>query len=229
MSCKRVFLALALVALACSQCFSAQTLFSGDEVIPAYSTILFNGKDLSEWVYSSSGEPAGWKVQDGYMEVRGGDLRTKKEFGDCQLHIEFWLPDMGDAKGQARANSGVYMMNAYEVQVLDSYGLVSASGDCGGLYSYAPPMVNACRPPEKWQSFDIFLRAPRFDDQGKKIANAVITVLHNGVLIHSCFELPGATPGGGDEAKVGPIRLQDHGCPVRYRNIWIRSLDGSTK
>lgn len=223
----RCTLALTLALLCvCSQCLAVQTLFSGDEKVPAYSVVLFDGKDLSEWVYSSSGEPAGWKVQDGYMEVSGGDIRTKREFGDCQIHIEFWLPDMGEAKGQARANSGVYVMGMYEVQILDSYGLQSQSGDCGGIYSFAAPMVNACRPPEKWQSFDIFIRGARHDASGKKTANAVMSVLHNGVWIHHCFELPGPTPGGGsDEPGKGPIRLQDHGCPVRFRNIWVRPLE----
>jgi hypothetical protein len=229
MSPQRSVLIIFLALITCAGCHSAQTLFSGDEQTPAYSTRLFDGKDLSEWVDSGSGKPAAWKVRDGYMEVGGGDIATRREFGDFQLHIEFWLPDMGEAKGQARANSGVYLHSAYEIQVLDSYGLESQMGDCGAVYSIAPSRINACRPPGHWQSFDVVFRAPRFDAQGKKTANAVVTVLQNGVCIHNCLELPSSTPGGGNEAKMGPIRLQDHGCPVRYRNIWIMPLDAAKK
>jgi hypothetical protein len=229
MNAERLLLTILVVLVLCSPCFAAQSLFSSDETTPAYSVVLFDGKDLSEWVYSGSDKPADWKVQDGYMEIRGGDIKTKREFGDFQLHLEFWLPNMGEARGQARANSGVYLQNAYEIQILDSFGLVSKDGDCGGIYSIAAPMVNACRPPDRWQTYDIILRAPRFDAQGKRISNAVVTILQNGVLIHNCFEIPRATPGGVGEPKTGPIRLQDHGCPIRFRNIWIRPLDQPTQ
>jgi hypothetical protein len=225
MSAKRAVLVVVIALAVCSSCYSAKTLFSGDEKVPAYSVVLFDGKNLSEWVSSGSGKPAAWKVRDDYMEVSGGDIQTIREFGDFQLHVEFWLPNTGEAKGQARANSGVYLQNAYEVQVLDSYGLESNYGDCGAVYSIAAPAINACRPPEHWQSFDMIFRAARFDAQGKKTGNAVVTVLQNGVCIHNCLEIPHSTPGGIDAPKIGPIRLQDHGCPVRYRNIWVMSLE----
>ncbi len=225
MIAQRVLIVLVTVLFACSGCIAAQTLFSGDEKTPAYAVILFDGKDLSEWLHSGSDKPAGWKVQDGYMEVRGGDIYTKRQFKDFQIHLEFWLPDMGEAQGQARANSGIYLINAYEIQVLDSYGLVCGTGDCGAIYSYAPPSVNACRPAAHWQTFDVFFSAAKYGADGKKTSNAVVSVLHNGVWIHDCYSIPDSTPGGGSEPKMGPIRIQDHGCPIRYRNIWIRPLD----
>lgn len=217
------FIALLCCALPAS---AAETpLFKGSESIPADAVILFNGKDLANWTYLD-GRPADWKVADGYMEVRGGNIRTKQEFGDCQIHIEFWLPRMDQASGQGRANSGVYVQGSYEIQILDSYGFGKESGDCGGIYGIAAPLVNACRPPEHWQSYDILFRAPRYDDKGNKVANARLTVLHNGVLIHENVELPNATAAGiqRDLAKPGPLMLQDHGNPVRFRNIWIRPL-----
>ena len=226
MSVECMILVLIMTLILCSSCSPAPTLFSGDEKVPAYATVLFDGKNLSEWVCRGSDKPAGWRVQDGYMEVRGGDIQTKREFGDFQLHLELWLPLLAEAKGQARANSGIYLQGAYEIQVLDSYGLVSDAGDCGAIYSIAPPTVNACRPPETWQTFDVFFRAARFDAQGKKTSNAVVSVLQNGIWIHHCLEIPKPTPGGGDnDPKTGPILLQDHGCPIRFRNIWIRPLE----
>lgn len=210
---------LAVLAL-CSICRAADPLFKGSEPVPKDAIVLFDGKDLSQWVMRSSNTPATWKVENGYCEVRGGDIASKQEFRDCQLHVEFWLPLMADKTGQGRANSGVFLMaSPYEIQVLDSYGLKPGKGDCGALYSFAPPMVNACRPPEQWQTFDIIFHAPRFDADGKQTANARATVLQNGVLIHDNAEIAASVP---DEA--GPIRLQDHGCSVRYRNIWVRPL-----
>lgn len=202
-------------------------LFSGAETVPADAFVLFDGKDLSQWIKRNADEPAEWKVENGYMEVtRTGDIRTKDEFTDFQLHLEFWLPLMADCHGQARANSGVYLQGSYEIQVLDSYGLDSKDDDCGGIYKTAPPMVNASRPPEQWQSYDVVFIAPRFDESGAKISEARTTVLHNGVVIHHDREIP--KPTGGeiqrDLAGPGPLMLQDHGNAVRYRNIWIRRL-----
>lgn len=203
---------------------SADRLFKTDEARPADAIVLFDGKDLSSWL-SIGGGPASWRVADGYMEVNGGNVVTKREFGSYQLHLEFWLPLMAGATGQGRANSGVYLHSRYEVQVLDSYGLNSKWDDCGGIYKVAVPLVNACRPPEQWQTYDIIFYAPTFDKAGKKLANAKLTVLQNGVLIHNNIDVPETTVGAvGDEKPTGPLMLQDHGCKVRYRNIWLRPL-----
>lgn len=188
-----------------------------------HATMLFDGRDLSGWLARKDGE-AKWKIKDGYMEVAPGtgDIYSKQEYGDFQLHVEFWLPLMADKKGQARANSGVYLQGRYEVQVLDSYGLDSQDNDCGGIYKIAKPLVNACHKPEQWQSYDIAFRAARFAD-GKLKETARATVFHNAVMIHNNIEIP--IPTGGavnvDMAKPGPILLQDHGDLVRYRNLWI--------
>ena len=202
-------------------------LFSGAEAIPSDAIVLFDGKDLSNWVKRGGGEP-GWKVEDGYAEVvpTTGDIRSKQVFADCQVHVEFWLPLMADCTGQARSNSGVYLQGRYELQVLDSYGLDSKDDDCGGIYTVAAPMVNASRPPEQWQTYDILFHAPRFDDKGAKTKNARISVLQNGVWIQDDLEVCGPTGGEIDQdySEPGPIMLQDHGNAVRYRNIWVREL-----
>ncbi len=207
----------------------AEVLFTGNETRPADAIVLFDGSNLSEWVKTGSGEPAKWKVEHGYMEVvpGTGNICTKKEFGDCQLHIEFWLPLMADAKGQARANSGVYLQGKFEIQILDSYGLKSQNNDCGAIYGVAAPLVNACRPPEQWQTYDIIFRAPKFDAEGKEVSKARLTVFQNNVLIHDNVEVPNATPAGIENEKgaIGPLMLQDHGNPVRFRNIWLRPLN----
>lgn len=216
------------LALTCVCASETQPLFAGNESRPADAVVLFDGKNLSEWVHTGSGEPAKWKTEHEYMQVmpRTGNIRTKREFTDFQLHIEFWLPLMADAQGQARANSGVYLQSRYEIQVLDSYGLKSGGGDCGAIYGVAVPLVNACRPPEQWQTYDVIFHAPRFDNQGNLIGNARIAVFQNGVLIHDNVEIPSSTTGsmGSDAKTPGPLMLQDHGNLVRYRNIWIRPL-----
>src|SRR5262249_53247014 len=131
---------------------------------PKYATVLFDGSGLANWVALQGGGPAKWTVKDGYLEVgpRSGDIHTKDVFTDFQLHVEFWLPLMETARGQARANSGVYLQGLYEIQVLDSYGVEPKHDDCGGIYQVAPPLRNACKKPERWQTFDIAFRAPRF-------------------------------------------------------------------
>lgn len=205
---------------------NADSLFKGGEPIPADAIVLFDGKDISQWVQCGSDNTAGWKVENGYMQVKGGNICTKRTFTDFQLHVEFWLPLMADAKGQGRANSGVYMQGRYEIQVLDSYGLKPEMGDCGAAYGASPPMVNACRPPENWQTYDIIYHAPKFDDKGNQTTGPRATVLQNGVLIHLNVEWPKTGIGalGGEANTPGPIMLQDHGCAVRYRNVWIRPL-----
>jgi len=222
-----LWIGIILSILFAAQVAYADSLFKGEESKPADAIVLFDGKDLSGWVSAGSDKPAGWKVEKGYMEVNGtGDIASKTNSKDFQLHLEFWLPLMADAKGQARSNSGVYLQGLYEIQVLDSYGLATSWGDCGGIYGVAVPLVNACRPPELWQTYDVVLHAPRFDAQGNKTSSARVTVFQNGVLIHDNVEVPAPTGAnmGNDPKAAGPLMLQDHGCKVRYRNIWLRPL-----
>jgi len=199
---------------------------------PSDATVLFDGKDLSKWV-SMDGTPTKWITRDGYMEcVKGsGYIRTLENFGDCQLHIEWATPVPGEGKGQGRGNSGVFLgRTRYEIQVLDSYESVTyADGGAGAIYGQYPPLVNACRPPGQWQTYDIVYTAPRFDAEGKLLSPARLTVFHNGVLIQNNVELTGPTdwldraPYQAHPEKQ-PISLQDHGNPVRFRNIWVREL-----
>ncbi len=168
-----------------------------------------------------------WKlVEDGAMEVFRGSLVSKKKFGDHKLHIEFMTPLMAKARGQARANSGVYLQERYEVQVLDSYGLEGRDNECGGIYKIAAPAVNMCAPPLQWQTYDITFYAAQVDAAGKVVKNARMTVVHNGVTILDDLELAGTTAGGinYDLSKPGGIYLQDHGNLVRFRNIWVEEL-----
>lgn len=221
------FIVCLLVMLAGS--LGAEPLYLGSEAVPKDAIVLFDGKDLSKWVRCGTDQPAGWKVENGYMQVVAGtgDICTKQHFKDCQLHVEFWLPLMAETHGQERANSGVFFMGwTYEIQVLDSYGLQPGNGDCGAIYSIKPPMVNAARPPEQWQTYDMVFHAPRFDATGKKTANAHITVFWNGVLIHDSAEIPSPTPdhSSAEPTGPGPIELQDHGYLIRYRNVWVRPL-----
>lgn len=200
-----------------------------DSVIPpSDALVLFDGKDLSHWISTDGKSPANWKITNGAMEVRNGGIMTKENFdGHFKLHVEFRVPYMPKAQGQGRGNSGVYQQGRYEVQVLDSYGLDSKDNDCGGIYEVAKPLVNACKAPTVWQSYDIDFRAPEFKD-GKKTRPARISVVHNGVLIHDNVEIPvdNTRAGlGGDPSKPGPIMLQDHGNPVQFRNIWLKKLD----
>lgn len=195
--------------------------------VPADAKVLFDGKDLSGWS-TLKGQEAAWKVMDGYMEVARGDIMTREKFGpDFQLHVEFWLPLMADKKGQARANSGVYLQGRYEIQVLDSYmNETYPNGSCGALYGILVPSKNASRPPEQWQTFDITLRAPRVDEQGKVTVKGQLTVVHNGETIIDNGTFDKVTGGAMDDklGEPGPIRLQDHGNKIRFRNIWIRPL-----
>ncbi|MCB1228515.1 MAG: DUF1080 domain-containing protein, partial [Verrucomicrobiales bacterium] len=148
---------------------------------------------------------------------------SKPAFQDGHLHLEFYLPYMPDARGQGRANSGVYLQSRYEVQVLDSFGLEGADNECGGLYKTSRPRENLCFPPLVWQTYDIDFTAARFDASGNKTANARISVTQNGVLIQDDVELPSVTGGAKlpETAAPGPLFLQNHGNPVRFRNIWF--------
>jgi len=151
---------------------------------------------------------------------------SKAEFDSYHLHLEFRLTWMPEALGQARSNSGVYIHNCYEVQVLDSFGLEGRDNECGGLYKIKEPDVNMCFPPMTWQTYDVDFTAPKFDGEGKRVSPARLTVRHNGVVIHDDLELPHDTPGGQPEGP-GPrgIQLQGHGCHVQYRNIWLEKKD----
>jgi hypothetical protein len=194
---------------------------------PAGAIVLFDGKNLDHWVSRNDPKrPASWKLLDGgIVQVSGGgDIVTKQKFaGKFELHVEFRVPYMPKASGQARGNSGVYLQGRYEVQVLDSYGLDSKDNDCGGIYSVAKPLVNACKAPTIWQSYDIEFVAPVFEGK-KKTEPARISVVHNGIKIHDNQKIDkdNTTAGlGGDPSTPGPILLQDHGNPVQYRNIWL--------
>ena len=194
---------------------------------PSDAVVLFDGKNLSAW--RSDDGPANWKVQDGAMIAGGGTLTTRGSFGDCQLHLEWATPASPKGEGQARGNSGVFLMGMYEVQVLDSYGNATyADGQAAALYGQYPPLANASRPPGEWQSYDIVFRAPRFEGE-RLLEPARVTVLHNGVVAHHARELLGATRHRelaqyAPHAPALPLSLQDHGDPVRFRNIWIRPL-----
>ena len=199
---------------------------------PSDAVVLFNGKDLSQWVQKKDGSPAKWKVENGYLEVvpKTGDIQTRTAFGDCQLHVEFAEPSPAKGEDQDRGNSGVFLQGLYETQVLDSYqSKTYADGQAAAIYGQYPPLVNASRPPGRWQAYDIIFQGPRFDASGKLTRPARETVFHNGVLVQDNVELTGPTAHGArppykPTPEKLPLALQDHGHPVHYRNIWIREL-----
>lgn len=198
---------------------------------PSDAIVLFDGKDLSKWQHDD-GSPAKWKVENGYVEVvpKTGEMRTKESFGDCQLHVEFREPTPPHGESQERGNSGVFLQGLYEVQVLDSYdNKTYADGQASAIYGQYPPLVNAARPPGEWQWYDIVFHGARFDTDGKLTRPARFTVFHNGVLVQDNVEPSGPTAHGHrppykPTPEKLPLALQDHGNPVRYRNIWIREL-----
>jgi len=169
-------------------------------------------------------------VKDGAAVSAVAGIQTKQAFGDCQLHIEWASPGKVESEGQGRGNSGVYLMNTYEVQILDSYkNETYADGQAAAVYKQHPPLVNVCRKPGEWQTYDILFEAPRFDGQGKLVRPAYVTVIQNGVVVQNHFEIQGATawdapPKYTAHAPKLPLSLQYHGNPVRFRNIWIREL-----
>lgn len=208
---------------------------------PSDAVVLFDGKNLDNW-RDAKGGASGWVVRDGYMEVPpkgtpgGGDIFTKQEFGDCQLHIEFATPAEVVGDSQGRGNSGVFLMGLYEFQVLDSYNnRTYADGTAGAIYGQRPPLVNPARPPGEWQAYDIVFTAPRFDENGKVTQPATITAFRNGVLVqnHEAYMGPSGhrnlTSYDKTKATKGPIKLQDHGNPTRFRNVWIRPLPESDR
>jgi hypothetical protein len=174
--------------------------------------------DMGAWT-NQNWEP----LDNGALRVRQGSSTTKERFGDIkQLHVEFWLPLEPGNRGQGRANSGVFLNDTYEVQVLDSFGLVETSGDCGSLYSVKRPDVNASLPPETWQTYDIEFRAPRLNADGSIKEGPRITVIHNGVKIHDNVEIRrGTADPKAEQRTTGPIQIQDHSHPIQYRNIWL--------
>jgi hypothetical protein len=203
---------------------------------PSDALVLFDGSDLSHWV-SLDGSPPKWVVKDGCLEcVKGsGYIRTLQSFGDCQLHIEWAAPVPARGTSQGRGNSGVFLMGLYECQVLDSYeNITYADGQASAVYGQYPPLVNASRSPGQWQSYDIIFTRPRFDLKGEVISPARMTVLHNGVLVQNNVTLTGPTgwllrePYRAHADKL-PLSLQDHGNPVRFRNVWIRELGDDAK
>ncbi len=204
---------------------------------PPDAIVLFDGKSLANWRSSDSTHgPAKWKVADGYMEVVAGSggIETRDAFGDCQLHVEWRAPTPPKGESQERGNSGVFLMGTYEVQVLDSYNNVTyADGQAAAVYGQYPPLVNASRPPGEWQSYDIIWHRPHFDAQGRLERPARITVFFNGLLAQDNVILTGPTahqhrPPYHAHADALPLGLQDHGNPVRFRNIWVRSLEPMT-
>jgi hypothetical protein len=195
---------------------------------PKGAIVLFGGKSLDGWLSRDGKGKPKWKLLDnGIMQSGGGDIITEKKFdGHFKLHVEFRVPYMPNAKGQARGNSGVYVQGRYEVQILDSYGLDSKNNDCGAIYEVAAPLVNACKAPTIWQSYDIEFYAPLCKD-GKKTEPARMTVHHNGVKIQDDVKINVNFTRAGmetDPCTPGPILLQDHGNPVQFRNIWLVEL-----
>src|SRR5689334_20190854 len=200
---------------------------------PGDAITLFDGRDLSEWI-GSRDRPVRWKVEDGHIEIvpGTGSLRTRRSFGDCQLHLEFATPDPPSGSGQDRGNSGIKFMGLYEIQVLDSWqNLTYADGVAGAVYSEYPRLVNVSCPPGRWQTYDVVFHAPRFSADGKLLRAATVTVLYNGVLVQDNVTITGPTGVGRSgrpqyraHAEHLPLFLQEHNGPVRFRNIWIREL-----
>ncbi|HNQ72172.1 MAG TPA: DUF1080 domain-containing protein [Verrucomicrobiota bacterium] len=206
--------------------------FSLNAGAPSDAVVLFDGKDLSQW-QGENGGPAGWKIKDGYMEVTpaAGSIRTKQEFEDFQLHLEFAAPEVVKGNSQGRGNSGIFLLGQYEAQVLDSYeNPTYADGQLGGMYGQFPPLANPSKKPGEWQSYDIIFEAPRWNAAGQLIKKATVTIIVNGVVLQNHREYLGPTKHREltsyheTRSSRGPIGLQDHGDLVRYRNIWIRPL-----
>lgn len=213
--------------------------FSQGAPAPSDAEVLFDGRDLSKW-QNSRGEPATWKVVDGYVETaaRGGGIRARGTWADFQLHVEWASPTPARGSGQGRGNSGILINGMYEVQVLDSFQAKTyPDGQAASIYGQVPPLVNASKPPGEWQTYDIVFESPRWNDRGELVKKANVTVLHNGVVVHHRYEFTGSTDGISPAVPwktlsryVGPhppemfIELQDHNNPVRYRNIWVRTL-----
>lgn len=202
---------------------------------PADAIVLFDGTGLDKWEKLGGGSP-GWKVTapskgepGGFVEVvpGAGNIRTRQEFGNVQIHVEFREPSDG-GEGQGRGNSGVYIQSRYEVQVLDSFKSETyPNGQCGAIYGQHVPLVNACREPGQWQTYDIVFHGAKFNEKGERTSMARVTVLHNGILIQDNVEIDGPTGAAAattDSPGPGPLMLQEHGNKVQYRNVWLREL-----
>jgi hypothetical protein len=191
---------------------------------PSDALILFDGRGLEQWA------PNQWRVEDGCLVATEGPMKTVKEFGDCQLHLEWAAPTEPEKSQWNRGNNGVFFLGDIEVQIFESFHTkIYPDGQAAAIYAQTPPLVNACREPGQWESYDIVFRAPRFDAAGKVSEPARLTMLHNGVLVHNNQEIYGNTPHCGIASydaipPQGPISFGAHHCPVRFRNIWIRSL-----
>ena len=191
--------------------------------------ILFDGTNIDGFVNCETREKAAWEVKDGVMTVNGtGDIRSVYEYGDAHVHVEFCLPDMPEADDQDKGNSGVYIQGCYELQVLDSSGKPYTNFvECGAIYEMHAPLANMTKAPGEWQTYDIILKAAKLHDNGELKEPASVTIIFNGTIIHNNTILPRRTPGGCYRCLVerGPLMLQDHECPVSYRNIWVQPLD----
>jgi hypothetical protein len=197
---------------------------------PSDAVVLLGAADdLSAW-QMADGSAATWIMKGGVLQTGKGMLRTKQQFTDVQVHVEFATPSEVKGDSQGRGNSGVFLLGHFEVQVLDSYrNITYPDGQAAAMYGQYPPLVNAARPPGEWQSYDIIFTAPRFDASGALEKHAIVTVLHNGVVVHHATPFWGPTRHRSvlpytPEMARGPLALQDHGNPVRYRNIWVREL-----
>lgn len=198
---------------------------------PSDAIVLFNGENLDEWEHVLDQRPVEWEVKDQVVTVKpgAGDIRTKKKFGDCQLHLEWRTPLMVNSDGQGRGNSGIFFMERYEIQILDGYmNSTYSNGQAASVFKQHIPLVNACLPPGTWQSYDIIFTAPVFNDDGIKVKSGRVTVIQNGVVVQNNVEIKGTTQyigmpqneAHGDE----PILLEDRGNPVSFYNIWVREL-----
>lgn len=193
---------------------------------PSDSVVLFDGSGVDQW------HPSQWKLEDKLLVATGGLLTSKQEFGDCQMHLEWQAPLEKQEKNTNQGNNGVLFLGMIEVQIFDSYAMkeLYADGQAAAIYAQTPPLVNACREPGAWQTFDIVFTAPRFDKSGKLTDPARVTMFHNGLLVHLNQEIYGHTPHAGLASyesieATGPVSVMAHHCPVRFRNIWIRPLD----